>query len=158
RMKHGVLLKDVEADILIIARRLKEIYPKDYPDQFIVQADGYADSVVGQFKTTLLTLSAAVGLLLLIACGNVANMLLARATAREKEMAIRSSLGAGRWRLIRQLLCESLVLAFGGAVVGCFFAYGGIKALAALIPNDTIPHEAVIRMDVPVLLFSLATA
>ena len=158
RMKPGVTLKDVEADITIIARRLKQLHPKDYPDQFVVQADSYADSVVRDFKGTLLTLGAAVGLLLLIACGNVANMLLARATAREKEMAIRSSLGASRWRVVRQLLCESFLLALAGAAAGCLFAYGGIQALTALIPRDTIPHEAVIRLNTPALLFSLAAA
>jgi putative ABC transport system permease protein len=158
RMKPGVTLKDVEADITVIAHRMKQLYPKDYPDQFVVQADSYADSVVRDFKGTLLTLGAAVGLLLLIACGNVANMLLARATAREKEMAIRSSLGASRWRLVRQLLCESLLLALGGAVAGCLFAYGGVLALTALIPRDSIPHEAVIRLNTSALWFSLGVA
>jgi putative ABC transport system permease protein len=94
-----------------------------------------ADGVVGQFKTILYTLLGAVGLLLLIACANVANMLLARASAREKEIAIRSSLGASRWRLIRQLLLESILLALGGAIAGCFVAYGGLKALVAAIPQ-----------------------
>jgi len=158
RMKPGVTLKDVEADITVIARRMKQLYPKDYPEQFVIQADSYADSVVRDFKGTLLTLGAAVGLLLLIACGNVANMLLARATAREKEMAIRSSLGASRWRLVRQLLCESFLLALGGAVAGCLFAYGGVRVLTALIPRDSIPHEAVIRLNTSALLFSLVAA
>jgi putative ABC transport system permease protein len=158
RMKPGATLKDIEADIAVIARRLAQVYPKDYPKQFTVQADSYVDSVVGQFKTTLLTLAAAVGLLLLIACGNVANMLLARATAREKEMAVRASMGANRWRLIQQLLCESLLMAFAGAAVGILFSWGGIKALVQLIPEDAIPHEAVIRLNVPVLMFSLGVA
>ena len=117
-----------------------------------------ADSVVGRFKTVLYTLLAAVGLLLLIACANVANMLLARASAREKEMAIRASLGASRWRLIRQLLLESFLLALGGAAAGCLVAYGGIKALVAAIPGNTIPDEAIIGLNVPVLLFSLSVA
>jgi putative ABC transport system permease protein len=158
RMKPRMTLKDVEADITVIARRLAQIYPKDYPRQFVVQADGYVDSVVGEFKTTLVTLAAAVGLLLLIACGNVANMLLARATAREKEMAVRASLGASRWRLVGQLLCESLLMAIAGTAVGCLLAWGGIKALVLLIPDGAIPREAVIGLNVPVLLFSLATA
>jgi len=158
RMKPGITLKDVEADIAIIARRLAQIYPKDYPKQFTVQADSYVDSVVGQFKTTLLTLAAAVGLLLLIACGNVANMLLARATAREKEIAVRASLGASRGRLIRQLLCESFSLAAVGAALGCLFSWAGIKALVRMIPDGAIPREADIRLNVPVLLFSLGAA
>jgi putative ABC transport system permease protein len=83
-----------------------------------VHVVSWLDGLVRQFRTTLYTLFAAVGVLLLIACTNVANMLLARAAAREKEMAIRTSLGAGRWLLIRQLLIESLMLAVGGAVLG----------------------------------------
>ena len=97
-------------------------------------------------------------LLLAISCFNVANMLLALATAREKEMAIRSALGAGRRHLLRQLLAESLLLATAGAAVGCLFAYAGTKGIAALIPEGYIPREAVIRLNVPVLLFSLAAA
>ena len=157
-LKPGVTRQQAAADLDVIAHRLARTYPQDYPKKFTVQVVGLADSVVGQFKTMLYTLLGAVGLLLLIACANVANMLLARASARNKEMAIRSSLGATRWRLIRQLLLESFLLAMGGAVAGCVVAYGGIKALVAAIPQNTIPDEAVIRINVPVLLFSLMVA
>ena len=157
-LKPGVTMQQAEADLDVIAQRLTRVYPKDYPKKFTVQMTTLADSVVGQFKTVLYTLLGAVGLLLLIACANVANMLLARASAREKEMAIRASLGAGRWRLIRQLLLESLLLALGGALAGCVAAYGGLKALIAAIPPNTIPDEAVIGLNVPVLLFSLTVA
>ena len=88
----------------------------------------------------------------------MANMLLARATTREKEMAIRVSLGASPGRLVRQLLIESLLLAAGGAVIGCLFAYGGVKAVSALIPDAFIPREARIRLNTPVLMFSLTVA
>ena len=142
----------------MIAHRLAQVYPKDYPKNFTVRAETWLDSLVGQFRKTLYTLAAAVGLLLLIACGNVANMLLARATAREKEMAIRASMGASRWRLIRQLLVESFLIALGGALVGCVLAYGGVKALVNLIPPGAIPQEADIRLNMPVLLFSLGAA
>jgi putative ABC transport system permease protein len=158
RVKPGVTLKQVEADLLPIAQRLAGQFPKDYPKRFSIEATSYVDSIVGQFKQTLLTLSAAVGLLLLIACANVANMLLARSTARDKEMAIRAALGASRWRVVRQLLIESLMLGAGGAVLGCGLAFGGTKALAALIPEGAIPREAEIGLDVPVLIFSLVLA
>src|SRR5260370_1196076 len=114
--------------------------------------------VVGRFKDTLYIVLAAVGLLLLIGCGNVANLLLARATTREKEFAIRGALGASRWRLIRQLLVESLLLAVGGAAVGTLLAWGGLKSLVALMPQNIIPAEPVIRMNMPVLAFTLLSA
>jgi ABC-type antimicrobial peptide transport system permease subunit len=112
-----------------------EVYPKNYPKQFDVGLQSLVDNVVGKFRTTLYTLLAAVGLLLLIACGNVANLLLAKATAREKEFAIRTTLGASRWRVIRQLMVESVMLALSGAAVGCFFGWAGLKVVA-LIPNS----------------------
>ena len=157
-LKPGVMLPQAEADISVIAHRLAQVYPKEYPKKFTVQIVTWLDYLVGGFRRTLYTLAAAVALLLLIACSNVANMLLARGTSREKEMAIRASLGASRWTLIRQLLIESLLLALGGAAGGCLLAYGGIKALVALIPEGAIPREAVIGMNAPVLLFSLGTA
>jgi predicted permease len=157
-LKRGVTMRQAEADLDLIAHRLAQVYPKEYPKKFNIRVQTLADSVVGRFKTVLYTLLAAVGLLLLIACANVANMLLARASAREKEMAIRASLGASRWRLIRQLLLESFLLAFGGALAGCLLAYVGIKALVAAIPINTIPDEAVIGLNLPVLLFSLSAA
>jgi putative ABC transport system permease protein len=158
RTKPGVSLKQVEADLLPIAQRLAQVNPKDFPKRFSIEASSYVDSVVGPFKNILLTLGAAVTLLLLIACANVANMLLARSTARDREMAIRAAMGASRWRVVRQLLVESILLAAGGVLLGCVLAYGGIKALVALIPEGAIPREAVIRLDVPVLLFSLGLA
>src|SRR5262245_40212414 len=141
RRKPGVTLEQVRADIEPIARHLAGINPDRYPKQFTIQVQTWLDSLVGQFRTTLYTLGAAVGLLVLIACGNVANMLLARATAREKEMAVRASLGASRGRLVRQLLLESLLLALAGTVLGCVLAYGGTKALVDLIPEGAIPRE-----------------
>ncbi|MCA1560196.1 MAG: ABC transporter permease [Acidobacteria bacterium] len=158
RLKPGVTFEQAAADVDLIARRMAKEYPDRYPKQFVVRIVGWAESIVGAFKTTLYTLAAAVGLLLLIACSNVANMLLARGAAREREMAIRLSLGASRLRIIRQLLIESLVLALCGALVGCLFAYGGIKGLVLLIPEGLIPREAAIRLSVPVLFFSLAIA
>ena len=158
KLKPGVTLQQAQADIEVIARRLAQVYPDNYPKSFSVQIISWVDSLVGQFRKTLYTIAAAVGLLLLIACSNVANMLLARATAREKEMAIRSAMGASRMRLVVQLLTESLLLAVAGAIVGCLLSYAGIKGLVTLIPDGLIPREAQIRLNFPVLLFSLGTA
>jgi putative ABC transport system permease protein len=151
-------MKEAEADFTVVANRLAKVYPKDYPKHFTVHLESLTNLVVGQFKTTLFIVLAAVGLLLLIGCGNVANLLLARATTREKEFAIRAALGANRWRLIRQLLVESMILAIGGAAVGTLLAWGGLKSLVALMPQRIIPAEAVIQLNTPVLLFTLGVA
>lgn len=158
RLKPGITTEQAQSAVETVARRLAKEYPDNYPKNFSVNITSWVDSLVGQFRTTLYTLAAAVGLLLLIACSNVANMLLARGAARERELAIRASMGASRGRLVRQLLLESFLLALGGAALGCLFSYGGIKGLVTLIPNGMIPQEAVIRLNVPALLFSLAAA
>jgi len=157
-LKTGVSIQQAQADMTVIATQLAAKYPKQYPKHFTVEVQSLTDLVVGKFRTTLYIVLAAVSLLLLIGCGNVANLLLARATAREKEFAIRSAIGASRWRLIRQLLVESIVLALGGAVLGALLAWGGLKFLVALMPQDIIPAESVIRLNVPVLLFTLAVS
>ena len=116
------------------------------------------DWVVREFRAVLYTLFGAVSLLLVIACCNVANMLLARATSREREIAIRAALGASRGRIVRQLLVESALLAGGGLVLGAAFAYAGIAALAGYMPRQGVPWETQIRLDQPVLLFALVAA
>src|SRR5467141_2441946 len=157
-LKPGVSIRQAESDLTVVAKNLAKVYPKDYPKNFSVHIETLTNLVVGQFRTTLYIVLAAVGLLLLIGCGNVANLLLARATTREKEFAIRAALGAGRWRIIRQLLVESFLLAASGAVLGALMAWGGLKGLVALIPPQIIPAEAVIRLNLPVLAFTLCTA
>jgi predicted permease len=114
--------------------------------------------LVGRFKLTLFALMGAVSMLLLIACSNVANLLLARATVREKEMVIRASMGATRSRIIRQLLVESGLLAATSCIAGCLFAYIGLKGVAAAIPPDTIPSEVAIALQPAALLFAMAVS
>jgi predicted permease len=157
-LKPGLTAKAATPDLDIIARRLAKVYPNNYPKQFEVRVQALVDNVVGKFRNTLYTLLAAVGLLLLIACANVANLLLAKATARDKEFAVRATLGAGRWRLVRQLMAESILVALAGAVAGCAFAWLELKGLIALLPQFTFPDEADIRMNTPVLLATLGAA
>jgi putative ABC transport system permease protein len=156
RTKPGVTLQQVTSDADVIIRNLAKTYPNDFPKNFTVSSKTLTDDVVGQFKGTLYTLLAAVGMLLLIACSNVANLLLARATAREREIAIRASMGASRARIVRQLLVESLMLAIGGCLLGCLFAYFGLKGVTAAMPDQTIPAEAVLRLNWRALLFAVA--
>ena len=155
-LKPGLTPETAAANVQILAQHLSKKYPQFYPKNFHVKITLLVDNVVGRFRATLYTLLAAVGLLLLIACANVANLLLAKATAREKEFAVRSSLGAGRWVVTRQLLTESLLLAFIGAGFGCFFAWGGLKALTAALPKFTFPDEAVITLNLRVLGATIA--
>jgi putative ABC transport system permease protein len=158
-LKPGVTLQEAEADINIIGTRLAPTYREDYPTHFRVVVESFVHAVVGNgFRRTLFVLFAAVGLLLLIGCANVASLLLARATTRGREFAVRAALGASRARLVRQLLLESLLLALGGAAVGVLFAWAGIRGLASRMPPFTIPSETVIEMNGWVLLFGIGLA
>jgi predicted permease len=158
RLKPGVSSAQAAADLTVIANHLAKIHPQDYPAHFQVLVKRLGDSVVGRFESTLYTVLAAVGLLLLIGCANVANLLLARATSREKEFALRAVLGAGRARLVRLLLVESLVLAIGGAALGVLIAWGGLKLIVTAMPQDLIPSESVIELNPPVMAFTLVLA
>lgn len=157
-LKPGVTNEQAQADLTVIANRLAKLYPHYYPAQFTVLVKHVGDTVLEPFKATLYTVLAAVGLLLLIACSNVASLILARATTREKEIALRTALGARRARLVRLLMVESLVLAMAGAALGTVFAWGGLKLLVAAMPQDFIPAETVIQLNAPVLIFTFCIA
>ena len=158
RLKPGVSIRTAGEDLDAIAHRLHKpnpggIFPED---NFAIVPESWLDNLIGDFTKTLYVLLGAVLLLLLIACSNVANLLLARGTAREREIAMRATLGATRGRLIQQLLVESFALAAVASAAGCGLAYFGLKIVVALIPAGTIPEETVIRMNAPVLLLALA--
>jgi putative ABC transport system permease protein len=155
-LKPGISMKAAAADLDVVAHNLAKIHPDQYPKEFTVITWTLADAALGPFRELLYPLIAAVLLLLLIACSNVANLLLSRATARDKEIAIRASVGASRGRLIRQFLVESSVLAGAGCAAGCLLAYVGIKWIVPFIPYYFFPQEAVIELNPIVLLFSLA--
>ena len=132
--------------------------PDRIPPSFHLAFPSFGETFASSLGPTLGVLLGAVGLLLLIACGNVSNLQLARSTARAREMALRASLGAIRWRLVRQLLTESALLAAAGGVLGLALTQASLWAVTTVIPPGTIPDEAHVRLNAPVLLFSIALA
>ncbi len=152
RLKQGVSIEQATADLKVIARNLELKYPASNTGCGIA-VTSLRDSVVGKYRAMLWLLEAAVALVLLITCANIANLLLVRTAAREKEIAMRAALGASRGRLITQLLTESVVLALFGGVLGCLFAFWSKHVITALSPHD-FPRLQEIRLDLPVLAFS----
>jgi putative ABC transport system permease protein len=156
RLKPGVTLPQAQADMDAITAGLRQEYPDVYGSKG-VRLIALHEFVVGDTKPTLLLLFGAVGLVLLIVCANVANLTMARASTRTKEFALRSALGAGRGRLIRQLLTESVLLAVAGGVCGLGLATWGLRLLVALSPAAA-PRLTEIRLDWRVLTFALGAS
>jgi predicted permease len=156
RLRDGVTVLQARADLGAIAGSLKQQYGKDVDlaDAAVVPL---ADAMVGDVRTALLTLLAAVGLLLLVACANVAGLLVARTSARGREFAVRVALGAGRARLLQQFLAESLSLSLAGGVLGVAIAAWVVRLLPAIVPAN-LPRSQGIAVNLPVLLFAVAAA
>lgn len=158
RLKPGVTREQAAAALRPVISELVRRHPDDFPKEWTLRLRSFGETFPSDIRETVWILFGAVGLLLLIACANVSNLLLSRGAYRRREIAIRAALGAGRLRIVRQLLAESLLLALGGAAVGVVLAFGCLRGILAVIPPNTIPDEAQISLNGAVLLFSLAVA
>ena len=156
QLRPGVTIDQAQADIGAIARRLKQQYPSPFmaKDAAVVPLSQH---IVGKVRPALLTLFGAVGFLLLIVCVNVANLLMVRLTARSREISVQVALGAGRSRIFRDLLAESLLLAAAGGALGLLLAFWSMDLLRVLLPAD-LPRLGEIRIDGGVIAFALAVS
>ncbi|HEX7049892.1 MAG TPA: ABC transporter permease [Longimicrobiales bacterium] len=158
RLRPGVTLEQARADLAAVSARFREEHPELMGESEVgVAILGYQDIFVGGLERTLWILLGAVGFVLLIACVNVANLMLARATSRQREMAVRAAIGAGRGRIVRQLLTESVLLALGAAALGLVVGEWSVDGLLALAPSG-LPRMEEIGLDGRVLGFTLAVA
>jgi len=154
RLKPDVTLSQAEAEIRTIEARLASQYP-EADSNWSVRLTTLRETLLGDSRLPLLVLFGAVGLVLLIACGNVANLMLARATARHRELAVRAALGASRWQILRQLIIESLLLSLTASALGVLLAYWGVNGILWLIPKDLrFPRIEEAHVNLAVLLFA----
>jgi predicted permease len=156
RLKPGVSLRNAQAEMETIAEQLRKAYPKENLERGVLVTSATED-YVRSFRAPLLVLLGAVVFVLLIACANVTNLILTRSAARDRELAIRVALGAGRGRLIRQFLTESLLLTFGGTLAGVALAFWGLDLLVSVLPV-TFPSFTHVRLDAGVLTFAFSLA
>ncbi|HLK22536.1 MAG TPA: ABC transporter permease, partial [Bryobacteraceae bacterium] len=154
RLKPGVTIAAANLEMSLIAKRLRERYPSDNRDVGAIVMPMKED-LLGRMQTVLIVLMCAAGCVLLIACANLASLLLTRAVARKREIAVRAALGAGRWRLIRQMVTEGALLSLLGGTLGLFFALAGMKTLTTLVPTG-LPSSAKPEIDARLLLFAFA--
>lgn len=152
RLKPGVTLQQAQADMDVVSSHTRTDLP-DFDAGWGVSLVPFSEQMVGKLKTALYVLLAAVAFVLLIACANVANLMMAKASAREKEIAVRAALGISRWRLIRQLLTESTVLSLAGGLAGIVLANVAVQAVIAMAPA-AFPGYVNIRLNGPVLAFT----
>ena len=157
RLKPGVTVAQADQDMKAIAARLTKQYPNTNTKHNSARVETELNAMLGDTKTLIVVILSAVGLVLLIACGNIANLLLARVRDRRREIAMRTALGAGRMRIVRQLLIESLGLSLVGGVAGCLLAFLCTPAVLRLI-GDSVPRAADAGVNVTVLGFGLAAA
>jgi predicted permease len=157
-LRRGASRASADAALQPLVEQFANYMPNDFPDVFRVHVLGLNDWVVGSMGGTLYLVFGAVMLLLAIGCGNVSILLLARGTARQHELALRTAIGTGRIRIIRQLLTDSLLLAAIGAVLGVLSSYGALTLIRNLLPQSTFASEVVIRINRPVLSFSVTVA
>jgi len=158
RLKSGVTLEQARAEMDVVAQRLASAYP-DSNRNWGVAVDRLGDVVIGpQLRTAVTVLFAATLFVLLIGCANLANLALARGASREREMAVRATLGASRWRLVRQLLIENILISVCGGIAGVGVGYALMKWMESLIPPYSLPPAVDVHMDAFVLLFALIAA
>ncbi len=155
RLKPGVSYAAANAALQPLLEQFARQQPTRFPEHFKVSVQGLNDQFVERLGKTLALLLGAVALLLLIGCANVSILLLARGTARSHEFAVRAAIGAGRARLVSQLLIESLALSLGGALLGVAFAYRAVALMTVWLPQGSFPNEAAIALNLPVLFFSI---